>query len=86
MLTEAGLAKGEADWHPPDKRITLGEWLSFAVDRAPKPMEQEIAEQESVKASRGVKVNRIAVRAAQIPALFDFTKQDTFVIIARTGQ
>ncbi len=47
VLTDIGLAKGEADWKPTDRRITIGEWLAFAADRVPVQMETKIARQES---------------------------------------
>jgi WD40 repeat protein len=82
-LAEIGLGKGEADWRPVDGRITAGEWLAFAADQAPKRLEAGIAAREAAEKSRGVRPNGVAMRAAQMPALFDFTKKDEFAIVVR---
>jgi WD40 repeat protein len=86
VLTEEGLLKGEADWKPIDRKVTIAEWLAFAADRVPKWMEPKMAQQESTDASRGVETHPIGARAAQIPALFDFTKKDQFVIATTTAK
>ena len=77
-LTDLGLVEGEADWKPKDGRITVGEWLGFAADEVPK-----IVESGAVKSPRGlilVGSQRKSVPSTQTPALFDFSKQDTFVL------
>jgi uncharacterized caspase-like protein len=83
VLTEMGLAKGQADWKPVDGRITTGEWLAFAADQTPKLLEAGTAARAAAEALRGVRVNGVAARAAQSPALFDFTKTDEFAIVVR---
>jgi hypothetical protein len=80
VLTDIGLGRGEADWRPIDKRITIGEWLAFGADRVPKQLENGLALKESADAGRGFKLRSTTRHAAQIPALFDFTKQDNFLI------
>lgn len=80
VLADIGLGRGEADWRPIDKRITVGEWLAFGADRVPKEMENELALKESADAGRGFKSSGTTKRALQVPALFDFTKHDDFVV------
>jgi len=77
-LTEEGLVEGKADWKPVDQKITVGEWLSYAADAVPKSLEAG-----TVKTTRGM--TRIGTptphaKSAQIPAVFDFSKKDTFVL------
>jgi WD40 repeat protein len=77
-LTEEGLVEGKADWKPVDQKITVGEWLSYAADAVPKSLESG-----AVKTTRGM--TRIGAptphaKSAQIPAVFDFSKRDTFVL------
>lgn len=77
-LTEEGLVEGKADWKPVDQKITVGEWLSYAADAVPKSLEAG-----AVKTTRGM--TRIGAptphaKSAQIPAVFDFSKKNTFVL------
>jgi WD40 repeat protein len=77
-LTELGLVDGEADWKPKDGKIMVGEWLGFAADEVPK-----FVESGEVKGRRGlvpVGAPQKRVPSAQTPAVFDFSKQDTFVL------
>jgi hypothetical protein len=77
-LTQEGLVDGKADWKPADQKITLGEWLSYAADAVPKSLAAGV-----VKTTRGMKrigVPTPHVKSAQIPAVFDFSKKDTFVL------
>jgi len=76
-LTEEGLVEGNADWNPVDGKITVGEWLTYAADAVPKGLEAG-----GVQAPRGFLhvAKPGAVGAAQIPAVFDFSKTDTFVL------
>jgi hypothetical protein len=46
----------------------------------PKQLENGLALKESADAGRGFKLRSTTRHAAQIPALFDFTKQDNFLI------
>jgi WD40 repeat protein len=78
VLTEKGLVEGKADWKPEFGTITVGKWLSYAADAVPKSLEAG-----AVKTPRGMK--RIGpptphAKSAQIPAVFDFSKKDTFVL------
>jgi WD40 repeat protein len=77
-LTELGLVEGEADWKPKDGKITVAEWLGFAADEVPK-----FVESGAVKGRRGlvpVGAPQTRVPSAQTPAVFDFSKQDTFIL------
>jgi WD40 repeat protein len=73
-LTEEGLVQGKADWKPRDKQIMIGEWLSYAADAVPKLSSSK----NTNEAGRAFIVD--VIRRAQIPAVFDFSKQDQFVI------
>ncbi len=74
VLIEQGLKEGKADWKPVDRRITIGEWLTYAADRVPKLFESG----EPNEFDRGVRVN--GSRRFQVPAAFDFSTSDEFVI------
>ena len=74
VLTEQGLKEGKADWKPVDKRITVGEWLTYAADQVPKLNDAGKPED----AGRGVK--SLMRRSSQVPAVFDFSNKDEFVI------
>ena len=77
-LTQEGLVEGKADWKPVDKKITIGEWLLYAADEVPK-----FCEAGKVKTGRGfivIGAPTPSVKSAQIPAAFDFSKKDTFVL------
>ena len=77
-LTQEGLVDGKADWKPPDGKIMVGEWLSYAADAVPKSLEAG-----AVKTKRGmmrIGAPTAQVKSAQIPAVFDFSKKDTFVL------
>jgi hypothetical protein len=78
-LTQEGLVEGKADWKPVDQKITVGEWLSYAADAVPKLDPRSIANTDT----KGVAVEGAAAlgaRSAQIPAVFDFSKSDSFVL------
>jgi WD40 repeat protein len=74
-LIEEGLVQGKADWKPLDNQITLGEWLAYAVDEVPRLNVQFMGKRKA----RGVEIKEGDTQA-QVPALFDFSKQDQFVI------
>ena len=77
-LTQEGLAEGKADWKPVDRKITVGEWLGYAADEVPR-----LREAGEVKTGRGVTPigePTPLVKSAQIPAVFDFSKKDAFVL------
>ena len=77
-LTQKGLVEGKADWKPADKKITLGEWLSYAADAVPK-----FRETGAVQGPRGIipiGAPAPSLKSTQIPAVFDFSKKDTFVL------
>jgi hypothetical protein len=77
-LTQEGLVEGKADWRPVDQKITVGEWLSYAANEVPR-----FREAGAVNTGRGViPIGRPAqeLKSTQIPAVFDFSKQDTFIL------
>jgi hypothetical protein len=76
-LTDEGLLAGKADWKPVDGKITVGEWLAYAADAVPKGLETG-----GLKTGRGflVVAKPGTVEAAQTPAVFDFSKKDSFVL------
>jgi WD40 repeat protein len=80
VLTDLGLEKGEADWKPTDRKIMLGEWLAFAVNAVQKLSNNA----DGDEGTKGVKLNpaRQAIRAGQIPALFDFTNTEGMLMEA----
>ena len=41
-LVHDGLEKGETDWRPKDKKITLTEWLGYAVNDVPRLYEGKL--------------------------------------------
>jgi WD40 repeat protein/uncharacterized caspase-like protein len=76
-LTDEGLLAGKADWKPVDGKVTLREWLTYAADAIPKGLEAG-----GLKTGRGFMTvaKPGTVEAAQTPALFDFSKKDSFVL------
>jgi WD40 repeat protein len=77
-LTELGLVEGLADWKPKDGKITVGEWLTYAADAVPRSLESGDAEKK--RGLEFVDAPERAVKAAQMPAVFDFSKRDGFVL------
>jgi hypothetical protein len=76
VLTEQGLVEGKADWKPADGKITVGEWLTYAADAVPKslPAGANNTSKGFVKPAGGT------ATPSQIPAVFDFSKKDSFVL------
>lgn len=77
-LTEEGLIEGKADWQPMDGKIMVGEWLNYAASAVPK-----ILQSGAVETHRGlvpVGEPKHAVISIQTPAVFDFSKQDAYVL------
>ncbi len=77
-LVQLGLVEGQADWKPKDSKIMVGEWLSFAADAVPKFLQSG-----AVKGARGltpIGEPEHQVPSAQTPAVFNFSKLDTFVL------
>ncbi len=77
-LIQLGLAEGLADWNPKDSKIVVGEWLSYAADAVPKFLQSG-----AIQGGRGltpIGAPEHQVPSAQTPAVFDFSKQDTFVL------
>ena len=76
-LTDEGLLAAKAAWKPVDGKITVGEWLTYAADAVPKGLEAG-----GLKTGRGFELvtKPGTVEAAQIPAVFDFSKKDSFVL------
>ena len=77
-LTQQGLIEGEADWKPKDGKIMVGEWLAFAADAVPKFIQS--GEVKSTRGAVSIGKPKPAVQSLQTPAVFDFSKQDTFVL------
>jgi WD40 repeat protein len=78
VLTEVGLAQGKADWRPADHRITIGEWLAYAAEQVPR-----MDDRTKHEPGRGVLLNpdhRASASIGQVPAVFDFSRQDDFVL------
>jgi hypothetical protein len=74
-LTEEGLIQGKADWKPKDEQITIGEWLSYAADAVPR-LASPYKANDPLRGFRFVD----EIRREQTPAVFDFSRQDRFVI------
>ncbi len=77
-LTQSGLVEGRADWKPKDQKITVGEWLSYAADEVPK-----IRENGGIETPKGlipVGEPLPKLKSGQIPAVFDFSKTDSFIL------
>ncbi len=77
-LTVQGLVEGKADWQPVDDKITIGEWLSYAANEVPK-----LRETGEVKTDRGlIPIGQPSsiLKSDQIPAVFDFSTKDAFVL------
>jgi len=77
-LTQKGLVEGKADWKPVDQKITVGEWLSYAANEVPKF--HETGAVETGKGFVPIGPPTPWLHSAQIPAVFDFSKKDTFVL------
>jgi WD40 repeat protein/uncharacterized caspase-like protein len=76
VLTQDGLEEGKADWKPVDKKITVAEWLAYAVDAVPKFVPDK-AKAVAAKAAGDRFGNSSPNTSLQIPVLFDFSKTDT---------
>ena len=77
-LTDEGLLAGKADWKPVDGKITVGEWLTYAADAVPNGLQAG-----GLQTGRGfltVEEKPGTVEATQTPAVFDFSKKDSFVL------
>jgi uncharacterized caspase-like protein len=82
VLTQDGLLHGKADWKPADRQITVSEWLSYAANAVPK------FDVSHAEAARGLRVlgTPDAGPSAQIPAVFDFSRTDSFVLERLPGK
>jgi hypothetical protein len=77
-LTQDGLVEKKADWNPKDGVIKVSEWLAYAADAVPKSRQEGV-----VHTGRGaMPIGRptLILKSAQIPAVFDFSKKDTFIL------
>jgi WD40 repeat protein len=77
-LSELGLAERKADWNPVDGKIMVGEWLGFAANAVP-----SILQSGAIQTQRGVipvGEPQHTVPPVQTPAVFDFAKQDSFIL------
>jgi WD40 repeat protein len=86
VLSQKGLIEGKADWSPLDGKITLGEWLRFAVHEVPMLNLTNAGAHDKAKGSRGVRIESTVDAGKsldariQTPAVFDFAKQDELVL------
>jgi hypothetical protein len=80
VLSQEGLIEGKADWSPVDGRITLGEWLRFAVHEVPNLDLAAVPIQNKTEDPRGFRVDVPPKARKQTPAVFDFSRQDDFVL------
>jgi WD40 repeat protein len=79
VLTQEGLAEGKADWKPKDGKITVGEWLSYAVNEVPQLDATQI--DRAADDARGlIPVQSHRTISRQVPALFDFSRDDSFIL------
>jgi uncharacterized caspase-like protein len=79
VLTQEGLVEKKADWKPVDQKIAVGEWLSYAANAVPQFDPSNITKADT----KGVAVEGSPASPpprVQVPAVFDFTKADTFVL------
>jgi len=91
-LVHDGLDKGKADYKPLDGKITLGEWLSYGVQRVP-GLAHEVAlgtldtrgSDIITRAAQNVAAGYARNPTLQQPALFDFTKNRSDAVIATTA-
>ena len=77
-LTEEGLIEGKADWQPVDGKIMVGEWLNYAANAVPKFLQSGAVETHRGLVPVGQPEHEVP--STQTPAVFDFSKQDTFVL------
>jgi WD40 repeat protein/uncharacterized caspase-like protein len=75
-LIQSGLAEHKADWKPVDKKITVGEWLSYAEMAVP---QYTLHQTQTATKSAGDRFGNDG-KTIQVPALFDFSKADTLVL------
>jgi WD40 repeat protein len=75
VLTQDGLKEGKADWKPKDHKITVGEWLAYAVNALPTFVPPNQRDDSNSKAAHRPN-DEPANTVLQVPALFDFSKTD----------
>jgi hypothetical protein len=74
-LVHDGLESAQADWQPKDGKITIAEWLNYAVDRVPK-----LYEEVRYGGRRGALLMEPPSQN-QLPALFDFTRANAGLVL-----
>ena len=72
LLTHDGLEQSKADWKPVDHRIMVGEWLAFGAYAVPK------FDLGTINDPHGA--GTVQYHPLQTPALFNFSKTDTFIL------
>jgi WD40 repeat protein len=93
-LVHEGLEAGQADFQPQDHMITLGEWLSYGVQRVPLLYDEirsgQVQTLDHTQRERGVVVlmpqhaDLLRGRSSlQQPALFDFARQRPPVVLVQ---
>lgn len=77
----------QGDFKPKDRRIELPEWLGYAVLRMPRLQQEVRAGRSTNKGVRIVRetaeVNEADERKPQRPSLFDFSRGQRTIVIAR---
>jgi len=79
-LVHDGLEQEQADWQPKDKRITIAEWLKFAVNRVPQ-LYDEIRTGRRRDALFTPDSKPKSASPLQLPALFDFTHDNVGLVL-----
>ena len=91
VLTQEGLVEKQADWKPKDGKITVAEWLTYAADEVPKlgasagagtgaGTTKKQPNTSLPRPARGFVREEQIRRYGQVPAVFDFSKEDKFVL------
>jgi Caspase domain/WD domain, G-beta repeat len=79
-LVHDGLEQAQADWQPKDKRITVAEWLRFAVNQVPL-LYEEIRTGRRKDAVVTQDAETKSASPLQLPALFDFTQDNVGLVL-----
>jgi hypothetical protein len=79
VLSHEGLVEKKANGKPVDQKITVGEWLSYAANAVPKFDPRNTTKTDT----KGIALEGPFAphpSSAQIPAVFDFSRSDRFVL------
>jgi len=85
-LVDEGLTAEQADWQPRDRRITMSEWLGYAVQRVPQ-LQDEMSAGNIRPAKAGTHPRMLVLDApskfvTQEPALFDFASKEHDLVLS----